>query len=237
MCLTHVCVANLSLPTWANTSVRWYTGVPTSNIHFHSNISHETTLYIYAPRYPPPCNLHIIQRPEIFNKESIEGSSGQLSGGCLSKHVVRLQSWPVWLWFCPSGHSEKSCDEDTQGSVWGGCRSMSCGLSVFAPSPFHAILAFQAFQWPPAPGMALVIYWGTNHIVCPQNYTLRLIAFKPHWTVSIEEREILLQTGSIRQGLKRLGAYILGWRTRLDIGRIPGPGHPSYPRSVTSVNF
>ena len=64
-----------------------------------------------------PVNLRKIWPPEIFNKESIQESSGQLSGGCLSKHVFRFQSWPVWLWFCPSGHSEKSCYEDTQSPV------------------------------------------------------------------------------------------------------------------------
>ena len=62
-----------------------------------SNIR-DNLIHICAPWYPPPCNLRIIQHPEIFNKESIQGSSGQLSG-----------------YACPSvsfGFSRDQCDFD-----------------------------------------------------------------------------------------------------------------------------
>ena len=52
----------------------------------------------------------------------------------------------------------------------GGWRSMSCGLSDFAPSLFHASQTFQAFQWPPAPGARhMTSKHGANHIVRPHN--------------------------------------------------------------------
>ena len=56
-----------SLPTWANTSVRWDTGVPTSYIHFHHcNILHERQPYIYIWReisswifFADPCHFFL----------------------------------------------------------------------------------------------------------------------------------------------------------------------------------
>ena len=50
----------------------------------------------------------------------------------------------------------------------GGWRSMSCGLSDFAPSLFHASQTFQAFQLPPAP-RHMTSKHGANHIVRPHN--------------------------------------------------------------------
>ena len=76
-------------------------------------ISYMRQPYTCAPCYPPTYNPNsgdIQQRVHSREKRTVQWS-------CLSKRVFRFQLWPVWLWFCPSGHSEKSYDGDTQRPV------------------------------------------------------------------------------------------------------------------------
>ena len=127
-CMTHVCGANLSLPTWANTSVRWDTGVPTSYIHFHyCYILHETTLYMYA-------RLGIVH-PIIYAKSKLQRYSTKspfkgkadssvelLVEACLSVSVVTsvtliLSKWTLWkvIWW---RHTEASVGWLSKHVLW-----------------------------------------------------------------------------------------------------------------------
>ena len=160
-----------SLPTWANTSVRWDTGVPTSYIHFHCDILHETNLFIYAPWYPPPRKFtHILTSGDIQQRvHSREQQTAQWRlpvEACLSVSVVtsvtlililsKRTLWQVMLW----RHREPSVGWLSKHVLW---FVGLCSLS-FPCKPSIPGIPMAYSYW-----LATGDIWATNHIVCPQN--------------------------------------------------------------------